>query len=506
MSQMFNTTPADICCAFESPILDKLLPPILILEFIFGLLGNIVAMWMFVFHMDSWKPNSVYLVHLAVADTIVLFCLPFRADYYRRGKDWLYGDIPCRILLFLLAANRAAGIFFLTAVAVDRYLKIVHPLHPINRMGLGYALWVSFSLWGLIVLATGYLLSDSHFFYRNNRTQCESFNICMGYSPLSTWHNTFYVVQFFLPTAIVAFCTISILWQLRTKTIDSSGKIKRAVQFVLAVALIFVTCFFPSTISRVAVWILKNWYSECVHFREANLAFYTSVCFTYFNSVLNPLVYYFSSPSFSGIFQKLLNKLLGRKEEEEQVSTVAAVSKCINVTTAAMLNPIITVRVATNALLEGVTTPVTLRGITAQPPRATSRLKSALPQPLCPPLLVPLVLLLDLQTLLLSPLPLLMDPMVLPLIPRPLRLCPPVLLSDPPTCSPRPAVSCLVAARVKLKVLHCPECDLRLYAKNLKTHLVRRHTAPGVDVASSNQLASQCDAGRNGVETTLLNT
>uniref|UniRef100_A0A8C5FA81 G-protein coupled receptors family 1 profile domain-containing protein n=2 Tax=Gadus morhua TaxID=8049 RepID=A0A8C5FA81_GADMO len=325
MSQMFNTTPADICCAFESPILDKLLPPILILEFIFGLLGNIVALWMFVFHMDNWKPNSVYLTHLAVADTIVLFCLPFRADYYRRGKDWLYGDIPCRILLFLLAANRAAGIFFLTAVAVDRYLKIVHPLHPINRMGLGYALWVSLSLWGLIVLATGYLLSDRHFFYRNNRTQCESFNICMGYSPLSTWHNTFYVVQFFLPTAIVAFCTISILWQLRTKTIDSSGKIKRAVQFVMAVALIFVTCFFPSTISRVAVWILKNWYSECVHFREANLAFYTSVCFTYFNSVLNPLVYYFSSPSFSGIFQKLLNKLLGRKEEEEQVSTVAAV-------------------------------------------------------------------------------------------------------------------------------------------------------------------------------------
>ncbi|CAL8385105.1 unnamed protein product [Gadus morhua 'NCC'] len=112
------------------------------------------------------------------------------------------------------------------------------------------------------------------------------------------------------------------------------------------------------------------------------------------------------------------------------------VTKCINVTTAAMINPIITVRVATNALLEGVTTAVTLRGITAQLPRATSRLRSALPQPLCPPLLVPLVLLLDLQTLLLSPLPLLMDPMVLPLIPRPLRLCPPVLLSDPPTCAP----------------------------------------------------------------------
>lgn len=314
---MANATLPAKCCAFESPILDTVLPPVLVLEFMFGLMGNVAALSMFVFYMDTWKPNSVYLAHLAVADSIVLFCLPFRADYYRRGKDWIYGDIPCRLLLFLLAANRAAGIFFLTAVAVDRYFKIVHPLNWINRMGLTYALWVSFGLWCLIVAATAYLFADQHFFFRNNRTQCESFNICMGFSPLSTWHNAFYVIQFFLPTFIVTFCTISITWQLRNKTLDKRGKVKRAVQFVLAVALVFIICFFPSTISRIAVWILKAWYDDCEYFQDANLAFYTSVCLTYFNSVLNPIVYYFSSPSFSGTFQKLLNKLLGRKAEEE---------------------------------------------------------------------------------------------------------------------------------------------------------------------------------------------
>lgn len=315
------------CCAFEAPLLDRLLPPILILEFMFGLMGNVVALWMFIFHMDSWKPNSVYLTHLAVADSIVLFCLPFRADYYRRGKNWLHGDVLCRVLLFLLAANRAAGIFFLTAVAVDRYLKIVYPRNCVNQMGLGYALWVSLGLWLLIFLATGYLLFEEHFFENNNRTQCESFNICMGFSPLSTWHNAFYIIQFFLPSSIVAFCTVRITWQLRNRTLDKQGKIKRAVQFVLAVALIFITCFFPSTISRIAVWILKIWYDECKYFEEANLAFYTSVCFTYFNSVLNPVVYYFSSPVFSGAFKKLWNRLLRRSESpsdslENEISTI----------------------------------------------------------------------------------------------------------------------------------------------------------------------------------------
>lgn len=315
-----NLSQSDSCCAFSTPVLNRALPPVLILEFMFGLGGNFVALWMFAFHVDTWKPNSVYLAHLAVADSIVLFCLPFRADYYRRGKNWVYGDAPCRVLLFLLAANRAAGIFFLTAVAVDRYFKIVRPMNRINQMGLGYALWVSLGLWGLIFLATGYLLANPHFFYNNNGTQCESFNICLDFSPLTTWHNTFYIVQFFLPAGIVTFCTIRIIWQLRNRTVDRRGKIKRAVQFVLAVALIFVICFLPSTVSRVAVWVLRLWYDKCRDFEEVNLAFYTTVCLTYFNSVLNPLVYYFSSPAFSGTFRKLVKKLLRRSDDDHMVS------------------------------------------------------------------------------------------------------------------------------------------------------------------------------------------
>ncbi|XP_046714064.1 hydroxycarboxylic acid receptor 2-like [Silurus meridionalis] len=319
---------SSVCCAFQSQILHQFLPPILYIEFIFGLTGNVLALSMFALHMESWKPNSIYLAHLAVADSMVLFCLLFRADYYRRGQDWIFGDAFCRILLFLLAANRAAGIFFLTAVAVDRYLKIVHPLHRINRMKLSYAMWVSAGLWAMIIVMTTYLLGSPHFFMVGSRIQCESFNICLNNSPLSIWHNSFYLIQFCVPGGIIIFCTACITWQLKTKTMDTTGKIKRAVQFIFVVAMVFLICFFPSTASRVAVWVLKAWYQECSHFSEANLAFYTSVCFTYFNSVLNPLVYYFSTPAFSGIIQKFFRRLTGQKEEADSgkssVSTVTS--------------------------------------------------------------------------------------------------------------------------------------------------------------------------------------
>ncbi|KAK3561599.1 hypothetical protein QTP86_010676 [Hemibagrus guttatus] len=278
--------------------------------------------------MESWKPNSIYLAHLAVADSIVLVCLLFRADYYTRKQNWIFGDAFCRILLFLLAANRAAGIFFLTAVAVDRYLKIVHPLHRINRLNLSYAMWVSAGLWAIIIAMTGYLLGSQHFFKVGSRVQCESFNICLDNGPLSIWHNTFYVMQFCIPGSIIIFCTACITWQLKTKTMDTTGKVKRAVQFIFVVAMVFLISFFPSTASRVAVWVLKAWYNECSYFFEANLAFYTSVCFTYLNSMLNPLVYYFSTPAFSGILQKLFRRLTGQKEEppseKSNVSTVTS--------------------------------------------------------------------------------------------------------------------------------------------------------------------------------------
>ncbi|XP_048115351.1 hydroxycarboxylic acid receptor 3-like [Alosa alosa] len=306
------------CCPFTSPILDEVLPPVLILEFIFGLLGNGLALWMFVFHMDTWKPNSIYLAHLAVADTILLFCLPFRAHYYLRRKDWIYGDVLCRILMFLLATNRAAGIFFLTAVAVDRYFKVVHPLNRFSRMSLGYATLVCCCLWVVIVSLTSNILFSSHLYVLDNRMQCESFNICMDYTAASAWHDTLYLLQFSVPTAIIVSCTVCITLQLKNRTVDTDGRITRAVYFVLTVALVFIVCFLPSTLSRMAIWILRAWYNECSHFKQVNFAFYTTVCLTYFNSVLNPVVYYFSSPALSGTIQRVWHKLLCRPLQEEE--------------------------------------------------------------------------------------------------------------------------------------------------------------------------------------------
>ncbi|XP_029427153.1 hydroxycarboxylic acid receptor 2-like [Rhinatrema bivittatum] len=315
------------CCIFQEPLLFTILPPVLIMEFILGLAGNGFGLWMFCFHMKTWKPNSVYLLNLAVADFMVLFCLLFRTDYYLRKKNWIYGDVPCRVLLFMLAANRAAGIIFLTVVAVDRYLRIVHPFWRINRVSGRDAIIVSCLLWMVIFSMTTYLLAEPHLFQFQNSTQCDSFNICPASFASAVWHDAYYISQFLIPVCIIAYCTVRITWQLKGKTIDRNGKIKKAVRFVLTVAIVFTICYFPSNMVRISVWIMKLQYKEgCQQFKDASTAFYLTVCFTYFYSMLNPVVYYFSAPTFKGVLRNILPRLT-KTPEQNSFSTSSSAWK-----------------------------------------------------------------------------------------------------------------------------------------------------------------------------------
>ncbi|KAM4707119.1 hydroxycarboxylic acid receptor 2-like [Discoglossus pictus] len=298
------------CCAFQAPILDQVIPPILLLEFVLGMVGNSLGLWMISRQVKSWKPSSVYLFSLTVADFVVLFCVLLRADYYIRKKDWIYGDVSCRLLLYILASCRSAGIIFLTIIAIERYCKILFPFHRVNKITVKEASFISTLLWIGILAMYSYLVTEPHFFRTNNKTQCESFNVCPT-APSASWTDIFYISLSALSLCTILYCTVCIVLHLKDNTIDKNGKIRRAVSFVLSIAVIFTICYLPSNFIRVSVWILQSQNKvDCKDYEVANLAFYITVCFTYFYSMLNPILYYFSSPSFNNLFQSLWNKFV----------------------------------------------------------------------------------------------------------------------------------------------------------------------------------------------------
>ncbi|XP_040843012.1 hydroxycarboxylic acid receptor 2 [Ochotona curzoniae] len=299
------------CCVFRDDFIANVLPPVLGLEFVFGLLGNGLALWIFCFHLKSWKSSRIFLFNLAVADFLLIICLPFLTDNYMRKWDWKFGDVPCRLMLFMLAMNRQGSIIFLTVVAVDRYFRVVHPHHALNKISNQTAAVISCLLWGVTIGLTVHLLNKKMLTPNGAANLCSSFSICEAFR----WHDAMFLLEFFLPLAIILFCSVRIVWSLRQRQMDRHAKIRRAINFVLVVAVVFVICFLPSVAVRMRIfWLLHtSGTRDCGVYRSVDLAFFITLSFTYMNSMLDPLVYYFSSPSFPNFFSMLFNRCLRRR-------------------------------------------------------------------------------------------------------------------------------------------------------------------------------------------------
>ncbi|XP_008837537.1 hydroxycarboxylic acid receptor 2 [Nannospalax galili] len=303
------------CCVFRDDFIAKVLPPVLGLEFVFGLLGNGLALWIFCFHLKSWKSSRIFLFNLAVADFLLIICLPFLTDNYVKKWDWRFGDIPCRLMLFMLAMNRQGSIIFLTVVAVDRYFRVVHPHHSLNKISNRTAAIISCLLWGITISLTVHLLYTNMMTRNGKANLCSSFSICHTFR----WHDAMFLLEFFLPLGIILFCSARIIWSLRQRQMDRHAKIKRAINFIMVVAVVFIICFLPSVAVRIRIfWLMyKSGTEYCEIYRSVDLAFFITLSFTYMNSMLDPVVYYFSSPSFPNFFSTYINHCLRKKTSEE---------------------------------------------------------------------------------------------------------------------------------------------------------------------------------------------
>lgn len=92
--------------------------------FVLGLVGNLVALWVF-FCVHS-KKNSVrvFLINVAFADLLLVVCLPFRIVYHSQGNTWHLGPTLCKVVGNLFYMNMYISVTLLGLISVDRYLKI----------------------------------------------------------------------------------------------------------------------------------------------------------------------------------------------------------------------------------------------------------------------------------------------------------------------------------------------------------------------------------------------
>ncbi|XP_039594533.1 hydroxycarboxylic acid receptor 2-like [Polypterus senegalus] len=306
MSVQNNTTH----CLIQQTNAAIIVTPVLIIEFIFGMPGNAMALWIFGSSLKKRKPLTVYLLNLVLADLLLIISLPFRIDSNMRKEHWIFEDIFCRINLFTLALNRSASIGFMTLVAVDRYFKIVLPHHRLNRLSIKYSVAISFIVWALVLALRCPLLSKNHIYVSGNMSLCRSFSHTIDLTFEKKLHYGVYILEFFIPFGILIFCTFRIIWILKFRQLDKSNKVQKAIKVLVLILLCFTICFLPGILSGLtALLIIKFFPSACKAYNISAMLFSVSIAFTYLNSVLDPIIYCFSSSLFLNALKKSINSM-----------------------------------------------------------------------------------------------------------------------------------------------------------------------------------------------------
>uniref|UniRef100_A0A671V850 Oxoeicosanoid receptor 1 n=1 Tax=Sparus aurata TaxID=8175 RepID=A0A671V850_SPAAU len=271
----------------------------MICEMIVGFPLNIAALLIFCFRMKFWKPHTLFLFNMVLADFLLLISIPFRIDNELRGDNWVFGQVWCRINLFMLAVSRAGSIAFMTVVALDRYFKVVHPHHCISRITFTQSGWLAGLIWTLVIALRIPLVTINLLHQDGNVSWCRSFNHYEVVPLYIKVHYVAFTAEFFLPWFVLMFCSSRIACHLLKRHIGKQKNVQKAIRAVWVITLVFTICFLPSILTGLGGVFIKVFQPKnCMSYNLITKLFIACIGFTYLNSALDPIIYCFSSSLF----------------------------------------------------------------------------------------------------------------------------------------------------------------------------------------------------------------
>ncbi|XP_067885026.1 neuromedin-K receptor-like [Heterodontus francisci] len=112
--------------------------------------GNLIVIWIILAHKRMRTVTNYFLVNLAFSDASMAAFNTLVNFIYAVHNDWYFGETYCRFHNFFPIAAVFASIYSMVAIAVDRYMAIIHPLQP--RLSATATKVVIVSIWSLAVI------------------------------------------------------------------------------------------------------------------------------------------------------------------------------------------------------------------------------------------------------------------------------------------------------------------------------------------------------------------
>ncbi|NXA70162.1 GPR35 protein, partial [Mohoua ochrocephala] len=254
-----------------------------------GIPLNTIAFWVFCCKLKRWTETKVYMINLIIADSFLLFTLPFLLYFtkYNHPVDQL-----CFAIHNIYFTNMPMSILIITLIAIDRYIAIKFPLKakilrsPLKSASVCGFLWIT-------------LIVYSNFFpqFHSDWEGC-----CFRKQSVQPMYiSLFYsIFGYFIPLGIVIFCSVQVINCLKMKMATSPQETKllqKAVHIVSVNLCVFAVCFSPLHFALLLQFAVQVAGTSSL-LSGVTTYIKISACLANCNCCLDALCYYFAAKEF----------------------------------------------------------------------------------------------------------------------------------------------------------------------------------------------------------------
>uniref|UniRef100_A0A3B3UDW8 Neuromedin-K receptor n=1 Tax=Poecilia latipinna TaxID=48699 RepID=A0A3B3UDW8_9TELE len=260
--------------------------------------GNLIVIWIILAHKRMRTVTNYFVLNLAFSDfSMAAFNTLINFIYAAHG-DWYFGDVYCRFHNFFPVTAVFASIYSMAAIALDRYMAIIHPLKP--RLSAKVTLGVIFCIWTLAVALAFPLCYFSTTRTLPGRTFCY----------VAWYHIIVTVLVYVLPLAVmgITYTVIGVsLWgseipgdssenyhaQLRAK--------RKVVKMMIIVVVTFALCWLPYHLYFIATGLDKR----LIKWKYIQQIYLSVLWLAMSSTMYNPIIYCCLNSRFRAGFKQV---------------------------------------------------------------------------------------------------------------------------------------------------------------------------------------------------------
>ncbi|XP_021263155.1 probable G-protein coupled receptor 34 isoform X2 [Numida meleagris] len=296
--------------------------------FVIGLVGNIIALFAFLCIHQKRNSIQVYLLNVAIADLLLIFCLPFRILYHISKNTWMFGRILCKIVGTLFYMNMYISIVLLGLISLDRYVKINKSVKRPKMLTTTRSIHICCIVWALALMGFLLVVAPSLF-----RSEDSNSTLCFHYrnkknAMTEAVLNYIIVIIFWTVFLLLILSYVKIAKNLlkisrKRANFPNAAKYTKTARNSFIVLIIFTICFVPYHIFRFVYITSQLQNPSCYWKGIIHTCNEVMLIFSSFNSCLDPVMYFLMSSSV----RKTVLQLICRRIHGDSSVTLESTSE-----------------------------------------------------------------------------------------------------------------------------------------------------------------------------------